>query len=143
MTRVARQFEDLLLAVRSSVATQRPVSCELLDNLIVKTKTCFDAQKRTHNRGLYSQILIPLVGTMVGISIFKAEASTSLQFSGKVGDYAKNWFDAGAFDQQAMQKQIDNATAELTASNQSQATFLQSLESAMQRNQQILDNAKR
>ena len=66
MTRVAREFENLLLAVRSSVATQRPVSCELLDNLIVKTKGCFAAQKQILNRGLYAQILLPFVGAIRG-----------------------------------------------------------------------------
>ncbi len=142
MVRVAREFENLLLAVRSTVATQRPVSCELLDNLVVKTKACFAAQKHTHYVGLACQTLLPGVGFVGGLAL-GADAAKSIQWSSKAGEFAKAWFDASGFDQQATQKQIDNAAAELAASNQGQATFLQGLESAMQRHQQILDNAKR
>jgi len=143
MVRVAREFENLLLAVRSTVAIQRPVSCERLDFLVDKTKACFAAQKQIHMRGIICQTLIPIVGTIGGMAAFGADASTSLQFSSKAGEFAKAWFDASGYDLQASQKQLDNAAAELTSSTQGQATFLQGLESAMQRHQQILDNAKR
>ena len=160
MTRVAREFENLMLAVRSSVAAHRPATCELLDSMIEKTKQCFAAQKSSHKLGLQSQVGIPLLGLLVpsligyglslhawtqnfGKQLSDSDLSTRLQWSTKTGDFVKSWIDANGYDHQAMQKQIDNTSAELAASNQGQATFLQSLETAMQRHQQILENAKR
>jgi hypothetical protein len=143
MVRVAREFEDLLLAVRSTVASHRPVSCELLDNLIEKSKTCFASQKRGQYWGLLGQVAAPIIGLGMGTGYFKAEASNSLQWGSKAGDIFKTCLDAKGLDYQALQKQIDNTSNELAASNQGQATFLQGLETAMQRHQQILENAKR
>lgn len=143
MTRVAREFENLILAVRSSVAANRPATCELLDSMIEKTKNCFAAQSRNQYLGLACQIFSPLMIAGVGISYFKADASKCLEWGSKAGDVFKTALDAYGFDKQALQKQIDNTSAELASSNQGQATFLQSLETAMQRHQQILENAKR
>jgi hypothetical protein len=144
MVRVAREFENLLLAVRSTVATQRPISCELLDNMIVKTKNCFAAQKRTHYWGLVWQTAAPVIGLGVGLTGYRsATPAIGLQWGSKIGDILKTFVDASGYDHQALQKQIDNTSAELAATNQGQATFLQGLETAMQRHQQILENAKR
>jgi hypothetical protein len=143
MTRVAREFENLLLAVRSAVSAHRPASCELLDSMTEKSKQCFAAQKQGQYWGLLGQVLIPTVFWGVGTGYMRAEPSTSLQWGSKAGDIFKAWLDAKGLDYQASQKQIDNTSAELAASNQGQATFLQGLETAMQRHQQILDNAKR
>jgi hypothetical protein len=142
MTRVAREFENLLLAVRSTVASHRPVSCELLDNLIEKTKNCFAAQKSSQKWGLVWQTAGPVIG-LVGSASGYYTANNGLQWGSKVGDIFKTWIEANGLDNQALQKQIDNTSNELAASNQGQATFLQGLETAMQRHQQILDNAKR
>ena len=162
MTRVAREFENLLLAVRSTVSLQRPATCQLLDNLVEKTKQCFAAQKRNQYWGLAFQTIVPTLGlasplvakglsttisgawaTTVSDALSETDASTRLQWSSKAGDILKTWSDAKGYDYQALQKQIDNASAELSSVNQGQATFLQGLESALQRHQQIHDNAKR
>lgn len=162
MTRVAREFENLLLAVRNSISMQRPASCALMDNLVEKTKKCFADQKRIHYWSLAYQTLIPALGLVAPLGasaltsattanwaktindvLAKSDASTRLKWSSKIGDFLKALNDAKGFDCQASQKQIDNTTSEMTAVNQAQATFLQSLETAMQRHQQILDNAKR
>ncbi|HEX2579498.1 MAG TPA: hypothetical protein VHK67_03750 [Rhabdochlamydiaceae bacterium] len=142
MTRVAREFENLLLAVRSSVAAQRPATCELLDNLVVKTKDCFAKQKRSQYWGIGLQLALPAMG-VAGSYSGRYTPSNGLQWGSKAGDVVKTLFDAKGFDLQATQKQIDTTSAELAAVNQGQATFLQSLETAMQRHQQIQDNAKR
>ncbi|HEX4840313.1 MAG TPA: hypothetical protein VFU89_07735 [Rhabdochlamydiaceae bacterium] len=142
MTRVAREFENLILAVRSSVAAQRPACCELLDNLIVKTKECFAKQKTSQYWGIFFQVAAPTVG-WVGSASGRYTAANGIQWGSKLGDVLKTLFDAKGLDHQATQKQIDNVSAEMAAVNQGQATFLQSLENAMQRHQQIQDNAKR
>jgi len=143
MTRVAREFENLLLAVRSSVAAQRPATCELLDNLIVKTKNCYASLRWNQYLGIGAQVLIPAIALGAGTGYFKAKADVSLQWGSKVADVFKTGIDAYGSNYQATQKQIDHVSAELAAVNQGQATFLQSLETAMQRHQQIQDNAKR
>lgn len=144
MTRVAREFENLILAVRSSVATHRPATCELLDSMIEKTKNCFASQSRNQYLGIIGQAALPLIGLAVGISGYRsATPAGGLQWGSKAGDVFKTFCDAYGFDKQALQKQIDSTSNELASSNQGQATFLQGLETAMQRHQQILENAKR
>jgi len=162
MTRVAREFENLLLAVRSAVSLQRPATCQFLDNLVEKTKKCFADQKRNQYWGLAFQTVVPVFGlasplaakglsavvsgawaAAVSDALAKTDASTRLQWSSKAGDILKTWSDAKGYDYQALQKQIDNASAELASVNQGQATFLQGLEGALQRHQQIHENARR
>lgn len=136
MTRVAREFENLILAVRSSVSAQRPATCELLDNLIEKTKDCFTKQQWNKYGGIFFQVAAPAIGGWyAGIN--------GIQWGSKLGDIIQTGSDAYGLDNQATQKKIDSVFAEMTAVNQGQATFLQSLETALQRLHQNEDNAKR
>ena len=142
MTRVAHEFEDLILAVGRSVAAQRPACCELLDNLIKKTKECFAKQKTSQYLGIGLQIAAPVVGGL-GSATGRYTAVNGIQWGSKAGDVLKTLFDAKDLDYRAIQKQIDSVSTEMAAVNQNQTTFLQTLETAKQRHQQIQDNAKR
>ena len=162
MTRVAREFENLLLAVRSSTTINRSSLCKLLEDSIDKTKKCFADQKRIQYWGLAYQALVPALGLVAPFgasalasatnanwpktlsdALAKTDASTRLQWGSKIGDFMQTWNNTKGLDCQAQQKQIDNAMAELNTVNGAQTTFLQGLETAMQRHQQIQDNAKR
>ncbi len=161
MARIERAFENLMLDVKRSVSTLRPASYDLLDTLIEKSKRCFAAQKSTHQLGMAYQTWLPLAGLAAplasyGLTLLSSkdwinqlhenlnkDASTRFQISSKFSEVLKGRSDAESYDHQALQKQIDNMSAELASAIQAQTVFLQSLETAMQKHQQILESAKR
>ncbi len=158
MTRVAREFENLILDVRRSVSTLRPASYDLLDTLIEKSKRCFAAQKSTHQLGMAYQTWIPLAGLAAPLAgmaltpIFandwllkfsKTDPLTSFQISSKFSEVLKGRADAAIYDHQTLHKQIDNMSSEVASGIQAYTVFLQGLETAMQKHQQLIADAKR
>jgi hypothetical protein len=140
MTRIAHEFENLILAVRRATSEQKPLANHFLDRLIEKSRICFSKQKDNTTRNLWTDLIGGAAGIVTAGWTGKAEAA---QWSQKATEVAKTYFSRSQFDTQMDERQIQHVTTEWTTFQQGQQQFLQNLDTVLQRNQQNEDAAKR